>query len=136
VSQTIFGGSQGLSGTSTTYLAVGWVFASNTTEANVQLPVVAGSFSNFTVSVDGAAGSGSHGWTFTLRVNHAGTTTSSTLTCGIVGNSTGTGQLNAQRCADTTHTVTVAEGDQIDIQASSNTGNSVRMAWAAKFLPN
>jgi hypothetical protein len=136
VSQTIFGGSQGLSGTSTTYLAVGWVFASNTTETNVQLPVVAGTFSNFTVSIDASSGSGSHGWTFTLRVNHAGSTTSSPLTCQIVGNGSGTGQVNAQRCADTTHTVTVAEGDLIDVQASSNTGSSARMAWAAKFVPN
>ena len=101
---TYSGPSLTLSGTQ--YLPIGGGGLASTTETNVDLDSpAAASIQNFSVQMSAAPGVG-NSVVFTWRKNAAGTT----LTCTISG-------ASATNCSDTTHTITVAAADLLDIQA-------------------
>jgi len=134
-----FGGQQGNTATgnctvnnSTCYFSLFYSRSEDTGESKAQVPVPAGTLSNFKVSIS-AAQSGSQAYTFTVRKGGADTT----ATCTINGNNNGTGQTSATTCADTTHSVTFAAGDLISVQVTpSNSPGAVLIGWTATFTPS
>jgi len=88
--------------------------------------MVSGTLSSFKVSLSAAPGS-SAGYTFTLRVNQV----SSVLSCTIQ-NST------SLRNCSSTNTVTLADGDLIDVLVTVPNGSpaTTRVAWTAAFAPS
>jgi hypothetical protein len=84
------------------------------TETNVEVPSpVAGTISNFVLQTYGG---GQSGIVINLRVN--GANTAITCTTGVGGN-----------CTDFTDTATIAVGDNVTVQAVTNTGKLG--AWTA-----
>lgn len=88
----------------------------------------AGTLSKFYVSLSGTAGSSSsRGYDFTVRKN--GSNPTSGLTVSI--------RSSATSGSDTSHTVSFAAGDTIDIRVAPTTSspNTVTMTWSALFTP-
>ena len=90
----------------TLYLPIGGGGLASTTETNVDLDSpAAATIQNFSVQMSAAPGVGNT-VVFTWRKNAAGTA----LTCTITG-------ASQTACNDATHTITVVQGDLMDIQA-------------------
>ena len=120
--------------TSTCYFALFYARNENTAESSAQVPVPAGTLSNFKVSIS-AAQSGPRAYTFTVRKGGVNTT----ATCTINGSNNGTGQTSATACADTTNSVTFAAGDLISVQvapSNSPSPSAVLIGWTATFTPS
>jgi hypothetical protein len=124
----LFGGTQSNNTTSnsaTRFLAPFYYAAASATEANDQIPTVAGVFSDFKVSLSGDPGGGATQYAFTVRKNGVDTA----IACTIAGTAT--------VCSDAANTVTFAAGDLLSVRCiPSNTPTVRRVAWSAKFVPS
>jgi len=109
--------------TGTQFLPIGGGMAIQTTEANAEIKApVAATLSNLSVQISAALGGGNSA-VFTWRDGGA----SQSLTCTISG-------AAATNCQDNTHTFTVNQGDEIDIQvATTGTPSAVTVTIATQF---
>ena len=118
---TIAAGATSGSTNGTTYIAMGMA-AHNSTEANVALPLpLSGSLANFTVVLSVAPGAG-NSWVLAVRQNGLSTA----VTCTVSG-------ASSKTCSDSTHSVTYAAGDTIDVLATKNGGATTLISWVAKI---
>ena len=95
-------------------------------KGGAQVPMVAGTLSNFRASISAAPGSG-NSWIFTVRVNGVNTA----LTCTITNSAPNTS------CKDDVHSVAIGPSDLVSVSATPQSDpNSARISWAMKHTPN
>ncbi|MGD1118325.1 MAG: hypothetical protein ABR886_02420 [Dehalococcoidales bacterium] len=118
-------GSVNLQGSSINYVPMFESNRSTVEGENQQLMPVAGTLSNFYVTLNGSPGT-NHWYTFVVRKNGADTT----VTCTISGTNT-TG-------SDLTHSVSFTAGDYISIMSTPSAANPTarQMLWTAQFSPS
>jgi hypothetical protein len=130
----VLGGTRGKytpSTSKTTYYAPFYLTAKDSEDedddhSDSQVPMVAGTLSNFRASISAAPGSG-NSWIFTVRVNGNNTT----LTCTITNSAPNT------ICTDNIHLEIIASSDLVSVSASPQNGpSSARISWTMKHTPN
>lgn len=113
---------------STNYWALDGSTTSTTTEANRQLPTLAGTFEDLVVVSTAASGAG-QSISFTLMVNGV----ASAITCSLADGSTIT---CSDLFASTGHVVTVNDGDLVDLRTvSSATAGTPLIRWTIRYRP-
>jgi hypothetical protein len=117
----VLSGGGNIDNLNTEFLPFG-AFNQSQTESNVRMPVpVAGILSNLQVKLSNSPGGTSKTYVFTLYKNGVATSVLCTAT-------------NVTVCSDTAHTVTLAAGDTLSLQANpSNQPASGVGTWSVKL---